>query len=443
MINSSLSELCNQGHIYFEGDCPQQSIPSIAQSLQTIIGRKTDLIAKQCSFVNGMSDFVLLFDDVTKKFHLDQFGGVLRLKKSREDAKINDMFSDFERAKGKEAVTVENTGKCKSFVDFMIQMIKADNRSMQPYNKLHSCRTALAKQSLSSVLSKKGSTGQMLNRKIRKPNYKPKKSKLLRAAERAVGLSKKARQNVQHSNIKPLPRYSKESQNVLSSTLSLKLDRPQRLGDKAEHISPKANQVKEEGEGNVLSDKDLTNLADELEEELGGIQKEKPRCSRKDFTAQKNEEKEGLDQGHSINFSDFGSDLSDYSDANNDVVEDSDTGEIHVIVDDNPKFMSSKRRLSENVRSPRFDRKTMSSPQLPTVSLKKPISLKELATNENLRALKTRSTTPIRRTPEIESYQTTKYLDAKKSEESAQSDFDEDALDRALDILESEASDED
>lgn len=437
MMNSSLSELCNQGHIYFEGDYPQQQIPSIAQSLQTTTHRKTDLIAKQCSFVNGMSDFVLLFDDVTKKFHLDQFGGVLRLKKSREDAKINDMFSDFERAKGKEAVTVENTGKCKSFVDFMIQMIKADNRSMRPHNKLHSCRTASAKQSIFPVLSKKCSTGQMLNRKIRKPNYKPKKSKLLRAAERAVGLSKKARQNFQHSNIKPLPRHSKESQNVLSSTLSLKLDRPQRLGHKVEHVSPKANQMKE-GEGNVLSDKDLTNLADELEEELGGIQKGKSRCSRKE-----NEEKEDLDQGHSINFSDFGSDLSDYSDVNNDVVEDSDTGEIHVIVDDNPKFMSSKRRLSENVRSPRFDRRTMSSPQLPTVSLKKPISLKELATNENLRVLKTRSTTPIRRTPEIESYQTAKYLDAKKSEESAQSDFDEDALDRALDILESEASEED
>lgn len=439
-LGSSVQEVQARNHVYFQGSCPQQQNKFVTNNKQTPLRDRLDTTTKQSSILSGMSDFVLLYDDVTRKFRLNQFGGVLKLKKSREAGKFNGIFSKCERGMSEEAVMLESTGKCKSFVDSMIQTIRTEQRFVSPYTESHNGKSGRIRKNESTSEPMKRPTNQNVNRKAKKLKVKPKKSKLLRAAERAVGLSKKARQINQSTYMKFTPQSSKFSHKFSKNSSSFKINEPRRTNRKSIPPTPKKIE-KKESDQNILSDQDLADFADELQEELeGNDDVGLPKNNQESPNMNKTEGIQNSDQGHVDDFSDFESDMSDASDMNDSAIDDNNTGEIHVIVDDNPKFMSSMRRLSETVRGQQFDRGTKSSPRPQIASYKKPISLKELATNENLRALKSRSATPSSQSPAMEKSHRIHVNDDTKG--AGESDFDEDALDRALDVLEGETSEE-
>lgn len=382
-------------YIFFEGRMPHSSnagsrSQSRTPSPELSLSPSSSLSS---SPVADFTDMVLLYDSIARKFKVNRFNGVIKFTKSRSPSTMRNIIETLSKK-------IKVTKPGKSMADMLILAMKrVERRSVEKDRKIYPppLPTISPKRSLNSKANKRHIISKKVTRKAspirkrkmkrnsgsseRKEQPKRKKSKLLRAAERAV----------HKENIK------KQKQQV-PATVAHKVNASKEKPPKDDDLT--------------LSDKDLADFADELEEEL-------------DVT-NTSVNKPSLDSKH---FED--GDSPDYSEMEN-AIDDNDTESVkddstqfHVFVEDNPKLKSSKRRISETEGDP-VHRKSFNMQSSSKPTDRKPISMRELAAGVNMPRLSpTSNNTEGQEDPNEEALE-----------------IDEQELDNALDDLDEEISEE-
>ncbi|VEU21057.1 DEKNAAE101983 [Brettanomyces naardenensis] len=433
--------------------------------------------------MSSLSDFILMYDDVANKFRMERFGGVIKMNKSREPDVLENRLVDIKKKHRTKTLDKEN-GFIPSLVDSLLQSSKPDDAPTISYTqsmnqisfpkRTHShsrvpspaddsvhIRSSSSQTTQKPVISRMPSrtstqtcslsdSGISTVTRIRKQKQRPKKSKLLRAAKRALSKSPKVKMArlIPVENINARPVKEGISVPISKSPKIVSKESPGELSDDEEEESTSSQSTE-----HVMSDQDLADFADDLEEELDEDNKTDGQLpvSRNIDDVMEKSTGGGSTQGDDLrlDFSDLENAVEESPDDS--VDEDGNGKGFQVVVEDNPRLMKSQRRVSESRISSLSDTSFPLSP-LP----KRPISMRKLAVSGNLMS---RGSTPLGvssprisiDTPMLESGASSP-SSSPPSKESARAEeveddtpdddieFDEEELDRALDDLDDEVS---
>ncbi|QPG73153.1 hypothetical protein FOA43_000459 [Brettanomyces nanus] len=460
-----------QDHILFEGKMPQSTIaakrtvshsstlsspsspslsagsPSIARGLAVTNPYNTPLA------MSSLSDFILLYDDVAKKFRMERFNGVIKLSKSREPEVLEKRLRDIE--KKRLSSSLNPLGSTTSVVDSLLQSAKLDDTAAT--FSQHINRISFLKKKSSSVppqisdlvrpssyvnspsLSDSNSVSPL---KIVKPKIKQRrrqkqkqKSELLRAAQRAVAKSPRM---FTSGESKLTRKVATRIKGTKGGDVKIVTSGPSKSGSTTGSPERSSNAVSDsevsensssQSTEHVMSDEDLAEFADELEEELDEDHKGATSVSRSidDVLEKVTNKNSKLDDLKNTGLG----------------------GLFHVTVEDNPRRKNSLRPTMTTAYA------SDSASSIVSPLPRGPISMRKLAVTGNLIS---RGSTPLGLsspniridTPnlgdEISSPDssplhgattTRKIQDKAKDDEI---DFDEEELDRALDDLDDEIS---
>ncbi|ODV86487.1 hypothetical protein CANARDRAFT_27685 [[Candida] arabinofermentans NRRL YB-2248] len=320
------SQISSSGfnQVFFEGKMPptiQQptSSHSISNILQhgapvpstspSISGSTTPSSLISQNATTNHSEYIMIYNDVTKKFKVEKFQGVIKMSKSREPYKVNQRITDLQERYSKlhNEESANNTNS--SIIDFLLKSssanlsvnelvspIKIGKRKLTPLNTplgtpvllptsafnehATTATTPILSTAASATtkLKQSSSTSSSLpanSRSIAKSSVtKPKKSKLLKAAERQVSRNKiKA---VVPGLVVPRTASAPTTPNIVVSSNGVskpKMAPKSRVIKTAPLVNDsdieeiKLSPVQQSEAATSMSDEDLDNFADELEKE--------------------------------------------------------------------------------------------------------------------------------------------------------------------------------
>ncbi|ANZ74412.1 BA75_00907T0 [Komagataella pastoris] len=303
--------------------------------------RKEPLVFEGTLGKTNQHDYLLIYDDITKRFQMDRFNGVLRMNKSRAPDRLLKKFEELKLGKGSPA-----TGSAP-FVP-----------TANP--------TALRKVTPFKLETKVKPTKPLENRvHIHMKESKPKTSSFL-----TESLSKK-KQDVHIRNVRPTP-------HTPSSILVSKADHPKVASKRPPYTPQESQEDNNDNDHNSEDEDDLTSFVGELEAEMG-IETPPPPPRQEvglgDIEISKSDK--STDQQSVIqlepNNDSFHEDnwQPNYSDWESDLEEVPASNSINFFVDDDPKSREAEHQTTK--LSPEFNNTSNSS-------VVRPISMKELAT---------------------------------------------------------------